>query len=1115
MQLTKHLLLVCMLMVCFSASLWAQDKQITGKIHTNTGVGISGAFIQGKTSKRGTVTNEAGSFTIVVPTSEEFLLVSSLGFLTQTFSIKGQTIIDVTLTDDPKQLTDVVVTAYGIKKEAKRLGYAAQVVKGADLVKARDANPINSLVGKVAGLSVGANPEMLGRPELVLRGSKDLLFVIDGVPVNTDTWNVSPDDIETYTILKGANAAALYGSRGINGAIIITTKRGTKDKKGWQVDVNSSTVLENGFISEPVSQTEYGRGTTFKYSYGDQLYDNKQRLPEWGPHFDGQLVKQFDSPYDITTGIRTATPWTARGANNFHKFMQTGIINTNNVSLSASTEKSDIRISFSNMNQKGVAPNTKLNIYNMFMNAGYNITNKLRVEASLNYNKQFSPNIPDVNYGPNSYLYMFKVYGSSDYNIDDLQDIYKGPQGVQDLIPYAQEYGRENSAWFIAKKWLHGHDKSDINGSIKATYKFTPDLNVSFRSQISTWDQTRTEKVPAGINLNTYTPWYYFGWYGDYREDRRNLFENNTDLIVNYDKKIKNFSFTGLIGGASRSFAYNSFYGTTKALAVPNLYSLSNSIAPSLSYTWGSKMQVYSAFYSFDFTYKNLFTLSHTGRVDNLSTLPAANKTFYYPSLALSSVISDYVKLPELISFAKVRVSYADVKSALTQSTIASAYSVANGSVKNPASTNGNLLGYGTDLLTSYDGPTYDNQNAYNVTSYYNGSSSVNFSSSIANPNIKPADRKSYEAGLEMKFLKNRIGFDLTYFMSDNGPLIFSLPVANSTSYGSQNVNAITTRKKGIEFSISGAPLRSETGLNWDVSFNYSTYKETLKNIYGSETGLTINNHTYQVGERMDALYDKGFVHDGSGNIVYNAGLPYLSPSGIDNNKFLGFLNPDYTFGVNNKFGYKNFSFSFQFDGRIGGVIWDEVYKDGMNGGTAIESATGAFGAARLRDWNAAVSNGGITSPSLPTGYKGSYVGQGVKIVSGIPTFANGEITNLSALTFAPNDLTSTVQNFVTGRLTGITEYWMTDRSYVKLREVMLGYSLPTKILIKSKIFKAASFSLVGRNLLYFSKRKDIDSDQFPSGYNDTNSSLNGTKDNGQLQSPTGRRFGFNINLTF
>ena len=309
MQLTKHLLLVCMLMVCFSASLWAQDKQITGKIHTNTGVGISGAFIQGKTSKRGTVTNEAGSFTIVVPTSEEFLLVSSLGFLTQTFSIKGQTIIDVTLTDDPKQLTDVVVTAYGIKKEAKRLGYAAQVVKGADLVKARDANPINSLVGKVAGLSVGANPEMLGRPELVLRGSKDLLFVIDGVPVNTDTWNVSPDDIETYTILKGANAAALYGSRGINGAIIITTKRGTKDKKGWQVDVNSSTVLENGFISEPVSQTEYGRGTTFKYSYGDQLYDNKQRLPEWGPHFDGQLVKQFDSPYDITTGIRTATPF--------------------------------------------------------------------------------------------------------------------------------------------------------------------------------------------------------------------------------------------------------------------------------------------------------------------------------------------------------------------------------------------------------------------------------------------------------------------------------------------------------------------------------------------------------------------------------------------------------------------------------------------------------------------------------------------------------------------------------------------------------------------------------------------------------------------------------------
>ena len=1096
-SLSLFTLLIAFLLGSLSVS--AQQRKVSGKVVNKSGLGISGAIIRVKETNFRTTTDDAGTFTVSVADNKSTIVASSLGFITSETKVGESSNITIILADDITSLTDVVVTAYGIKKETKRLGYASQEVKGAELTKARDANPINSLAGKVAGLSVGANPEMLGRPEIVLRGSKDLLFVVDGVPVNTDTWNVSPDDIESYTILKGANAAALYGSRGINGAIIITTKKGTKDKRGWQADVNTSTVFENGFIAEPQSQFEYGRGTTFKYSYGDVLYDNKQRLPEWGPHFDGQLVKQFDSPWDPVTQTRTATPWTARGADNFHKFMQTGIINTNNISLSAATDKSDIRMSVSNMNQKGVAPNTKLNIYNMFLNAGYNITTKLRIEASLNYNKQYTPNIPDVNYGPNSYLYMFKVYGSADYNIDDLKDIYKGPQGVQDLIPYAQEYGRENSGWFIAKKWLRSHDKSDVNGYVKASYKFNSNLTASLRSQISTWNQTRTEQVPAGINLNTYTPWYYFGWYGDYREDRRNLFENNTDLIVNYDKKFKNFSLTGLVGGASRSFAYNSFYGTTKALAIPNLYALSKSIAPSLSYTWGSKMQVYSAFYSFDFTYKKFFTISHTGRLDNLSTLPSSNATYYYPSVSMSSVLSDYLKLPEPVSFLKVRASYADVKSGLTSPTVLSAFSQITGQ-----STNGGLLGYGTDLVSSYDGPSYANQNSYAYQSYYNSTASVSYSNTVANPNIKPANRISYEGGLDIRFLKNRIGLDFTYFLSDNGPLIFALPIAGSTGYSAANVNGITTRKKGFEFSLTGSPLKSTKGLNWDVTFNYSTYKETLKEIYGSQTGLTINNHTYQIGDRMDALYDKGFVHDGSGNIVYNSGLPYLSPSDIGNNKFLGFLNPDYTFGVNNKFSFNNFTFSFQFDGRIGGKIWDEVYKDGMNGGTSIESAQGAFGTARLAEWQS--TSLGTVAPTA------KYIANGVKIVSGTPTFANGEITNLSSLTFAPNDVASTVQNFVTGRLTSITEYWMVDRSFVKLREVTLGYNLPAKALAKVKFIKGASFSIVGRNLLYWAQRKDIDLDQFPAGYNDYDRSLN---NGGLLQSPTGRRFGFNINVSF
>ena len=1098
--LFKKALIGVTLLVFFISNVYAQDtRTVTGKIQTTTGIGIAGAVVRAIPSKKTVQTDNEGNFKITISTSDKSVEVTSLGFLSQTYTLRNEASFSLALQEDTKALTDVVVTAYGIKRETKKVGYSIQELKGSDLIKARDANPINSLAGKVAGLTVGANAEMLGRPELVLRGSKDLLFVVDGVPVNTDTWNIAPDDIETYTVLKGTNASALYGFRGLNGAIVITTKRGTKDKKGWQVDFNSSTMFENGFIAVPEAQAEYGRGTNYGYSYGDVLYDNKQRLPEWGPRFEGQMVKQYNSPYDIVTGIRTATPWTAKGKNNFENFMETGIINTNNISLSGATEKSDVRISISNMDQKGMSPNTKLNSYTLAVNGGYNVSKKLRLEASLNMNKQYSPNIPDVNYGPNSYIYMFKVYGSSDYDINDLKDIYKGPQGVQNLIPYAQEYGRENSAWFMAKKWLRSHDKTDVNGYIKASYKPTNDLTLNLRSQFSTWSQLRTEQVPAGAKLNTYTPWFYFGWYGDYHEDSRRLTENNTDLTANYEKKVGQIGISALAGVSERSFAYNSFWGTTKALAVPNLYVLSNSKDAALSYTWNSRMQVYSAFYSIDLSLSKYATLSHTGRVDQLSTLPDGNNTFYYPSVSLSSALKDYLNLPSFISFAKVRASYADVKGGLTQSTVPSAFTAITGT-----STNGGFLGYGSDLYSSYDGPSYANQNAYAFQSYYNGTPSVGYSSTIANSALKPFDRTSYEGGVDLKFAKNRLGFDFTYFTSFNGPQIYALPVASSTGYAAQNVNGITSKKAGFEITLSGTPIKT-ANFNWDINATYATYQETLDAIYGSETGLTLNNHVYKVGDRLDAIYGSAFLRDGSNNIVWSGGTPLRAPSDIGNNKFLGFANPDYTFGISNKFTFKNVSFGFQFDGRIGGNIYDQIYHDGMNGGTSIESTQGAIGAARLAEWQT-TANGTVAQTA-------KYVGPGVKIVSGTPTYAGGVITNMSALTFAQNDVAAKVQTIAgASGYGGVDEYWMTNRSFVKLREVNIAYSLPANFLAKLKYIKGATISLVGRNLLYFADRKDQDLDQFASGYNDSDRSL---QKGAILQSATARRFGFNINLNF
>jgi len=1082
-----------------STGVSAQDRKITGKVLNTAGIGVASATVKGKISNRQTLTDSVGNFTIVVPSSETTLEANSLGFLLRSISINGKTNVSIYLNDDPKQLTDVVVTALGIRKETKKIGYATTNIKGEDLVKARDVNGVQSLIGKVAGLTIGASAEMLSKPQVVLRGSTDLLYVVDGVPINSDTWNFSPDDVESYNILKGPNAAALYGFRGING-------RGSKEKKGWQIDVNSSNMIEKGFITEPQSQTQYGRGTKYVYSYGDRLYDNAQRLQEYGPRFEGQLIKQYDSPYDPTTGIRTPTPWLARGADNFHKFMEAGILSTNNVSLSASGDKYDIRMSYSHTYQKGTAPNTWVNFDNMNINTGYNFTDRLRLEGNMNLNLQYSPNIPDASYGPNSYVYMFKVYGSADYDINSLKNIYQGPMGVNNLVQYAPEYGRENSAWFIADKWLRTHNKTDVYAYLKLSYKVSPSINVSVRSQVTTWSQLRTEIVPASTNLNTYLPWYYFGWYGDYREDRRNMLENNTDILGTYNKKVSNnWTLAANLGASSRSFTYNSFYGTTKDLAIPNVYSLSNSINPALSYTYGSKMQVFSGYGSFDASYKKFFTIAATGRVDNLSTLPTGYNTFFYPSVSASSVLTDYLDLPKVISFFKIRASYADVKGGLTSSTVPSAYTAITGI------STGTLLGYGTDLYSSYDGPTYTNQNTYPIASYYNGTTSVNYSNTIANPTLKPFDVQSLELGTDLRFFNNRLGFDMTYFRTINGPLIYQLGVAPSTGFYSQNVNGITSLKNGFEIAMNASPIKNRGGFSWDVNINWATYKETLKAIYGNESYLAINGHNYTVGERLDNFYSTKFVRDGAGNIVNAAGVPIQAPSLSDNSNrgLIGHLNPDFTFGVSNKVSYKSFSLSFQFDGRIGGKIYDRVLYQGNNGGTSIESASGAFGVARLADWNVAKGNGG----TLPSTYPGSYVGQGVVIASGTPHFTNGQIDNMSSLTFATNTTPTTVQNYLSSGIgSNFDEYYMVDRSFVKLREVSLSYNLPAKF-VNKKLFKAVSVSLVGRNLLYFAKRQDFDIEQYASGFNIADRSVGGTSST-DLQSAVARRFGFNLNFS-
>ncbi|AMP96977.1 TonB-dependent receptor [Pedobacter cryoconitis] len=1113
----SRMLLTTAFVILTAVQLFAQNVPIRGTVTDETKAPVPGASIKIKGTSTGTVSSTNGTFTLSVPKGKT-MTITSIGYLTQEIVVNGETVLQIELKNDLQQLTEVVVTALGIKKDIKKIGYATQEIKGSELVKAREPNAINSLTGKIAGLTVGGSAELLGRPQLVLRGSTDLLFVVDGVPVNSDTWNISADDIETYTVLKGPNAAALYGFRGQNGAILVTTKKGTKDDRGFSVEFNSSTMLEKGFTAVPKAQTEYGYGNDYKYAYGNDLYDldgSYRRTNIWGPKFDGQGVAQYDSPVDPVTGIRTKTPWLSKGGKNFENFMQTGILSTNNVSVSASGEKYDMRTSVSHTYQKGMAPNTKLNIDNLNLYGGYNFSSKWRMDANLNLNSQYTPNIPDVSYGPNSYVYQFKVYGSSSWDLNDVKDYFGGPRGRPGLVQNFVEYGRHNNPYFTANEWLHSHKKTDINGYAKLSYKVNDNLNFSLRSQITTWNQMRTEKVPPSTNLNQYVNDYYFNksngvyniWYGDYREDQRTLVEHNHDFLANYNKKISDdFTFSGSAGANLRTFEYNSTWATTYALTLPGVYNLANSQGPVKSYNFGSKMQVSSGYYTFDFGIKNWLNINTTGRLDKLSTLPKGNDIFFYPSVSLSSVVSDYVKLPEVISFWKLRGSFADVRGALTSPTIGTAYNALTGNTVGNLLGGGTYGGYGTELYSSYDGPTYDNQNTYNVNTYYNNTPSVDFSKNIANNQIKPFDVKSYEAGTEIKFLKNRLGVDFTYFTSINGPLVFQLPVANSTSYATESVNAITSKKKGWELSITGTPVKTQSGFTWDVMANVSTYKETLSKIYDGVDGWAINNHNYKVGERLDGYYGRAYVRSPDGQIIHDAsGLPLAQQAGVNNNQLLGYANPDFVFGFNNRFGYKNFNFSFQFDGRIGGKIFDYAYAQMLNAGTAVDLVEGQYGDARLKEWQS--TNGGTINAT------GAMVGNGVVITSGTPHYTNGKIDNYDQLTFAQNNKAVTLRNYVQNGVYGLfDEPFMISRSFVKLREVVIGYTIPKKFLAKTGL-RSASISLIGRNLLYFAKRKDIDLDQYASGFN-LSSKANGGKQS-DLQSSTARRYGVNISIGF
>ncbi|WP_082461567.1 SusC/RagA family TonB-linked outer membrane protein [Pedobacter sp. PACM 27299] len=1040
---TKGKLLFTVFLMFCSINMYGQSK-ITGTVAEESGP-IPGATVTNKNNGKSTSTDFKGGFTII-GALEDLLEIRSIGYKTKQVKVGSISANNIVLQSDSKSLDDVVVTALGIKKEKKAVGYSVQEVKGSDLVKAREPNGISSLTGKVAGLTITPSANLFGDAGIYLRGQSGVLIVVDGVPISSDSWNLSPDDIETYSVLKGANAAALYGSRGQRGAILITTKKGGSINKGFTVDFNSSTQLQTGYNAIPDYQTAYGAGDNFKYEFkdgkGGGINDNDYFV--WGPRFEGQLINQYNSPIDPVTKALVPIPWLARGKDNLKNFLRDGLLSTNNIAISTKSEVGDMRVSLSQMLQRGTVPNTKLGSTNFNFSGGLNAGKKVRFEANINYNKQITPNYPDANYGPNSYVYLMNIWGGADYDVRDLQNYWK--PGQENIQQYNREYTIYNNPYFTAYENLHSYAKDDIYGHLSMKYSITDKLNFNLRSNVSTWNRSRTKRIPVSGNF------YNDGvnQVGGYQEVYDKFWENNTEASFSYADRFKDFGFKSSVFANLRTVKVSSLSASTNGgLIVPGVYDLANTVLPSVPTNDYGHRQVASTYGLIDLDYKNYLFLNLTGRYDKSSTLPEKHNAYFYPSASLSAVISQMIELPKEISFLKMRGSYANVASDLAKED------------------------------AQYD--IYKLNSTYTpYSTRWNNNTGVTYSGVLTNPDILAARVKTTEVGLEARFLNNRIGFDAAAFYNIEGPEIVNLTVSPTSGVTSTQKNAFTYVRKGLELTVDGSPVKT-TDFLWNVVLNWSTNHRWLNKI----DGILERDGLIKVGDRADGYFITDFQRDPNGKMIVGTnGLPALNPY----RSLVGYSDNNFVASINNSFKYKNIGLSFQVDGRFGGKIANAVDDSQWNSGTAPASDSPY----RLLDWQNRANSS----------WKGSVMTDGLKIVSGaLNTDQDGNVISDTRV-FANNDVPVLYQTWARNFNRSNHEL-MRSRTFVKLREVVLTYSVPASFMQRTKIVSAASLSLVGRNLLYFTGKgtRNMDLDQFISGAG--------------LQTPSVKSFGLNLNVTF
>ncbi|MDR6808410.1 TonB-linked SusC/RagA family outer membrane protein [Dyadobacter sp. BE34] len=1060
------------------------DKTIKGKVTSKIdGAALPGVSIVVKGSQLGTSSDASGNYSINVnEASKPVLVFSYIGHETQEVVVGNQSVIDVVLAEGVETLNETVVTALGLSREKRSLGYSVAEVNGKDISRVAQENVLNSLAGRVPGVTISSTGGTGSSVSMIIRGATSLssdnqpLFVVDGVPIANTLNNVSqvgndnrvdygnaisslnPDDIENVSILKGPNAAALYGSRAGRGVVLITTKNGSKSKK-MTVSVNSNTVFDKPYKYLNMHH-KFATGilpfTPDNNPYpGGVLMIDEGSAGGVGPELDkGYKAIQWNSPKDAN-GNPIPTELVSH-PDNVKNFVRTGITTTNGVAISNSNDLVSYRLSYSNMTNRGIIPNSDLFRNSLNINSAVKLTKKLTLSTNVDISRNNSNNRPATNRGTNPLQWAYAV--SPHIDIRDLRNYWvPGQEGLQQL---SQGPGDYNNPWFLAYEVNNSFVRDRVFGNVKADWQITPHLSLMGRYALDTYREQRETKIG-----NSYTN-DSRGGYGVINLSR---FERNADFLLSYKRDINNFSFSVSGGGNTRyqkNMDLSTASGNGTGLVIPGLYTLSNIAPQNLRYSsYLSERAVFSAYGLANIGFKDMVYLDLTARNDWSSTLPKANRSYFYPSASLSVLLNEMFRMPNQISLFKARGSWAQV-----------------GNDTQPY----NLLA------------TLGNSGAWD------GITRLSKSGQILLPDLKPEIATSYEYGLDLNLYHNRVRLTATYYQVENRNQIIPTKLPGSSGYSSKNINAGLLVSKGLEFTLGGTPI-DKNGWRWDINANWSRNRTTIKSLsdglefYTLWTDAKGGAWTY-VGEQIGDIYDAELVTVKDKSSPYY-GYPILDENGSwqsisaskTRNK-IGNFNPDFLLGLQTSLSYKGFTLNMSFDWRQGGNFVSQTYRYGesdLKSQRFLDNLINPNGMTGDQLRNYLVDNNKVAV----TGNKFNIVGGPTKEYGGFPFEYGGNTYDYAV--FNPGVI---AQYNEAGEITGYTENlggagtkyipygdnypWdftraaTFDASFVKLREVSLGYDLPSKF-VKRIGLQNANIAVYSRNIILWTKAKiGIDPEQ-------------------------------------